>query len=81
MKPEKAILLEELRKITTNVPEKNYKEDLEAVNKWIDKLFKKTNNQYLRQYLTETQFLLNDKKIILPFFYYQACYIVNKEEI
>lgn len=70
-------MLEDLRKITENKPEKNHTEDIEAVNKWILKLIKNTNDQYLKQYLVQVKKLINNKEIILPYFYYQVQFVIN----
>ena len=73
----KEILLEELRKITVNKPEKGYTEDLEAVNKWITEAVKQNDDVYIKKYLYAAKKLINNKEMILPFFYYQVEFIFD----
>ena len=70
-------MIEDLRKITEFNTTKQHVEDLEAVNKWISKLLQKTNDEYLKQYLVQAKKLINNKEIILPFFYYQVQFVIN----
>ena len=70
-------MLEDLRKITEFNATKQHVEDLEAVNKWINKLLQNTNDEYLKQYLAQVKKLINNKEIILPFFYYQVQFVIN----
>ena len=72
-----AEMLEDLRKITEFNATKQHIEDLEAVNKWINKLLQNTNDEYLKQYLVKVKKLINNKEIILPFFYYQVQFVIN----
>ena len=68
-------MLEDLRKITEFNEIKQHVEDLDAVNKWISKLLQNTNDEYLKQYLVQVKKLINNKEIILPFFYYQVQFV------
>lgn len=70
-------MLEDLRKITEFNETKQHVEDLDAVNKWISKLLQNTNDEYLKQYLVQVKKLINNKEIILPFFYYQVQFVIN----
>ena len=70
-------MLEDLRKITEFNATKQHVEDLEAVNKWINKLLQNTNDEYLKQYLAQVKKLINNKEIILPFFYYQVQFVID----
>ena len=70
-------MIEDLRKITEFNVKKQHKEDFDAVNKWILELIKNTNDEYLKQYLTQAKKLINNKEMILPFFYYQVQFVMN----
>ena len=70
-------MIEDLRKITEFNVRKQHTEDLDAVNKWILELIKNTNDEYLKQYLVQAKKLINNKEIILPFFYYQVQFVIN----
>lgn len=76
-KSHKETLLKELRKITVNKPEKGYAEDLEAVNKWITEVVKQNDDVYIKKYLYVAKKLINNKEMILPFFYYQVEFIFD----
>jgi hypothetical protein len=70
-------MIEDLRKITEFNVRKQHTEDLDAVNKWILELIKNTNDEYLKQYLVQAKKLINNKEMILPFFYYQVQFVIN----